>query len=136
MAKLTKTEAARQLGIARATLYKLISQGKVSPTPDGLIDQAELVRVAPYVDTLHERTRTPIDSRERLQTSTDTPSIPPQEFTTSNTKYSSEDVYRRPQTGVYERLHTDTGERLQTSTDTLVDILREQLRLMQERERE
>src|SRR5215510_5638634 len=103
MAKLTKTEAARQLGIARATLYKLISQGKVSPTPDGLIDQAELVRVAPYVDTLHERTRTP----------TDTPSIPPQEFTTSNTKHSSEDVYRRPQTGVYERLQTDTGERLQ-----------------------
>jgi excisionase family DNA binding protein len=28
MAKLTKTEAARQLGIARATLYKLITQGK------------------------------------------------------------------------------------------------------------
>jgi hypothetical protein len=49
MAKLTKTEAARQLGIARATLYKLIAQGKVSPTPDGLIDQAELVRVAPYI---------------------------------------------------------------------------------------
>ena len=59
MAKLTKTEAARQLGIARATLYKLIAQGKVSPTPDGLIDQAELVRVAPYttngISFLHTR---------------------------------------------------------------------------------
>ena len=72
MARLTKTDAARQLGIARATLYKLIAQGKVSPTPDGLIDQAELVRVAPYIDTLHERTRTPTDSYERLQTSPDT----------------------------------------------------------------
>ena len=68
MAKLTKTDAARQLGIARATLYKLIAQGKVSPTPDGLIDQAELVRVAPYIDTLRERSRTSTDSRERLQT--------------------------------------------------------------------
>ena len=42
MARLTKADAARQLGIARSTLYKLIDQGKVSPTPDGMIDQAEL----------------------------------------------------------------------------------------------
>jgi hypothetical protein len=27
-----------------STLYKLIDQGKVSPSPDGLLDQAELVR--------------------------------------------------------------------------------------------
>ena len=77
MARLTKTDAARQLGIARATLYKLIAQGKVSPTPDGLIDQAELVRVAPYIDTLHERIRTPTDIHERLQTSTDTQPVMP-----------------------------------------------------------
>src|SRR4051812_39411288 len=64
MAKLTKADAARQLGIARSTLYKLIDQGKVSATPDGMIDQAELVRAAPYVDTLRERTRTPADTSE------------------------------------------------------------------------
>src|SRR5467141_1104477 len=64
MAKLTKADAARQLGIARSTLYKLIDQGKVSPSPDGLIDQAELVRVAAYVDTLKERTRTSADTTE------------------------------------------------------------------------
>jgi hypothetical protein len=136
MARLSKTDAARQLGIARATLYKLIAQGKVSPTPDGLIDQAELVRVAPYIDTLHERSRTPTDTRERLQTSTDTPppQIPhPQEYRGGR---PDEDVYVRPQTAVHERLQTEGAERLQTSTDTLVDILREQLRLMQERERE
>jgi DNA-binding XRE family transcriptional regulator len=51
VAKLTKADAACQLGIARSTLYKLIDQGKVSPSPEGLIDQAELVRVAAYVDT-------------------------------------------------------------------------------------
>ena len=62
MAKLTKADAARQLGIARSTLYKLIDQGKVSPTPDGLIDQAELVRVAAYVDTIKERTRSSADT--------------------------------------------------------------------------
>jgi hypothetical protein len=49
MATLTKTDAVRQLGMARATLDKLIAQGKVRPTPDGLIDQAELVRVPPYI---------------------------------------------------------------------------------------
>ncbi len=136
MARLTKADAARQLGIARATLYKLISQGKVSPTPDGLIDQAELIRVAPYIDTLHERTRTPTDRHERLQTSTDTTQIPTQEAEISESERLSADVYGRTYTGVSERLQTDVSERLQTSTDTIVDILREQLRLMQERERE
>jgi hypothetical protein len=136
MAKFTKTEAARQLGIARATLYKLIAQGKVSPTPDGLIDQAELVRVAPYIDTLHERTRTPTDGHERIQTSPDTVKSQPHNIGRSDQGGDTEDVHARPQTGVYERLQTDAAERLQTSTDTLVDILREQLRLMQDRERE
>ena len=58
MAKLTKTDAARQLGIARSTLYKSIDQGKVSATPDGMIDQAKLVRIATFADTLRERART------------------------------------------------------------------------------
>src|SRR5262245_25695419 len=136
MAKLTKTEAARQLGIARATLYKLIAQGKVSPAPDGLIDQAELVRVAPYIDTVHERSQTSTNSRERLQTSIDT--TPPQTRypQAPRSERSAIDVHGRLQTPVHERLQTDVAERLQTSTDTLVDILREQLHLMQERERE
>ena len=50
MAKLTTTAAARQLGIARSTLYKLIDHGKVSAIPDGMIDQAELVRIATCAD--------------------------------------------------------------------------------------
>ena len=59
MTKLTKADAARQLGIARSTFYKLIDQGKISPTPDGMIDQAELVCVAAYVDTFKGHPRTP-----------------------------------------------------------------------------
>ena len=49
---------------------KLIDQGRVSATPDGMIDQAELVRVAPYVDTLHERARmkrTPSSRQKRAR---------------------------------------------------------------------
>jgi excisionase family DNA binding protein len=50
MARLTKAEAARQLGISRTTLYKLIDQGTLSATPDGLIDTAELGHVLSTVD--------------------------------------------------------------------------------------
>jgi DNA-binding XRE family transcriptional regulator len=114
MAKLTKADAARQLGIARSTLYKLIEQGKVSPTPDGLIDQAELVRVAAYVDTL----------RERLRTSADIHEIPAQRH--------AETPHGRPQTDDRERPWTDDRERPQTSSDTLVDILREQIQVLRD----
>src|SRR5262249_10085364 len=70
MAKLTKLDAARQLGISRTTLYKLIDQGRLSATPDGLIDETELVRVAPYVDTLREHTRTRMHTVDNLNLDT------------------------------------------------------------------
>jgi hypothetical protein len=105
MARLTKADAARQLGIARSTLYKLIDQGKVSPSPDGLIDQAELVRVAVYADTL----------RERPRTSADTAVTPAQ--------IHAETPLGRPRTDDREQLRTDARERPQTSSDALVDIL-------------
>src|SRR5215831_13829094 len=114
MAKLTKTEAARQLGIARSTLYKLIDQGKVSPTPDGLVDQAELVRVAAYVDILKGRPRTSADTRDSPAAQrVDTP-------------------HRRPQTPDCERSQTARDERPQTSSDILVDILREQIQILRD----
>src|SRR6185436_14284534 len=97
MAKLTKADAARQLGIARSTLYKLIDQGKVSPTPDGFIDQAELVRVAAYADTMKERLRTSADTIEgRPRTSADTFVSPAQ--------IQTEIPHGRPQTS--DREHT------------------------------
>ena len=112
MARLTKADAARQLGIARATLYKLIAQGKVSPTPDGLIDQTELVRVAPYIDTLHERTRTSIDTHECLQTSTDTTPISQQEQRMNTHGHLTEDVHEQPRANAYERLQTSSDGRV------------------------
>jgi hypothetical protein len=109
MARLTKADAARQLGISRTTLYKLIDQGRVSATPDGMIDQTELVRAAPYVDTLKERVRTSMDNGG------------------VDTQYSHDEHRERP--------HEPVHERQWTSTDSLVDVLREQLQRAQERER-
>ena len=114
MARLTKADAARQLGIARSTLYKLIDQGKVSPSPDGLIDQAELVRVAAYVDTL----------RERPRTSADTSVTPAQAH--------AETLLGRLRTDDREQLRTSARERPQTSSDALVDILREQIQILRD----
>jgi hypothetical protein len=114
MARLSKTEAARQLGIARSTLYKLIDQGKLSPTPDGLIDQAELVRVAAYADVVKGRSRT----------SADTHTIP--------AYVQAEDTHGRPQTGDRGQAETDVRGRPQTSSDVLVDILREQIQTLRE----
>src|SRR5262245_29482441 len=114
MARLSKAQAARSLGIARSTLYKLIEQGKLSPSPDGMIDQAELVRVAAYVDTL----------RERSQTSADTVEIPAQRHI--------ETPYRRPRIPVREHQETDSYGRPQTSADMLIDVLREQVQTLRE----
>ena len=114
MAKLMKAHAARQLGIARSTLYKLIDQGKVSPTPDGFIDQAELVRVAAYVDTLAGRPRT----------SANTPVTP--------ALLHDETAHGRPQTDDRGQQETDVRGDLRTSSDALVDILREQLQVLRD----
>jgi hypothetical protein len=117
MARLTKADAARQLGISRTTLYKLIDQGRVSATPDGMIDQTELVRAAPYVDTLKERARTSMDNGG------------------ADTQYSYNEHRERPPEPVHEHQWTPVHERQWTSTDSLVDVLREQLQRAQERER-
>ena len=114
MARLTKAAAARQLGIARSTLYKLIDQGKLSPTPDGLIDQAELVRVAAFVDTLLGRARTATDTDMRPAPG------------------RVETARGRPQTDDRGQPETDVRERPRTSADTLVDILREQIQVLRD----
>lgn len=118
MARLTKANAARQLGISRTTLYKLIAQGKVSATPDGLIDTAELVRVASTVHVHGARARTPLY--------TDILDAQP----------SGDEHDGRPVSTSCERPVQASSERQLTSTyRDLVDILREQLQATQERER-
>src|SRR2546428_3128209 len=118
MAKLTKADAARQLGISRTTLYKLIDQGKVSATSDGMIDQAELVRVAPYVDTLKERSRTSTNN------------------TAMDTSISADEHRERPSSDPREQPWIDVHERQRTSAEDLVNILREQLQLLREEPQE
>src|SRR5215510_14000307 len=44
MAILTIVEAARLTGVSRSHLYRYIRSGKLSRTPDGLLDTAELLR--------------------------------------------------------------------------------------------
>jgi hypothetical protein len=117
MARLTKTEAARQLGISRTILYKLIDQGRVSATPDGMIDETELVHAAPYVDMLKERSRTSMDTAD------------------VDMNLSYDEHRERPPEPVHGQPWTPVHERPWTSTDPLVDVLREQLQRAQERER-
>jgi len=118
MVTLTKAEAARQLGISRTTLYKLIDQGKLSATPEGLIDTAELVRVISTVNV----------HRERSHTSLDRPAL--------DAAISGEEHHGRPAPMSSERQPWTSSERQLTSTyEHLVDILREQLQAAQERER-
>src|SRR5262245_45686594 len=115
MAKLTKTQAARQLNISRTTLYKLIDEGKLSATPDGLIDTAELVRVMSTLDVQGERPRTPLDT------------IP------LDTAIQANEHRERPVDTSSERpLWTSSERQLTSSYEHLVDILREQLQMLRE----
>jgi hypothetical protein len=121
MARLTKSEAARQLGISRTYLYKLINDGHVSPAPDGMIDTVELVRVAPLVDSTKKQSRTSMDS-----TTVDT------DNTEDNTEDVSSEAGNTVVKHVHEHLTTDVNRQEFTA---IVDILREQLQEAQERER-
>ena len=51
MAKLTVSDAARVTGVSRMLLYRYIKAGKLSRTPDGLIDTAELLRAGLMLQT-------------------------------------------------------------------------------------
>ena len=118
MPLLTKAEAARQLGISRTTLYKLIDHGTLSPTPEGLIDTAELGRV---LSTLNVHP-------ERLNVHPERPRTPL--YTQPVDTYPPSDEHP-------ERPALTSSERQLTSTlQGLVDILREQLQAAQERERD
>jgi len=130
MALLAKAEAARQLHISRTTLYKLIDQGTLSATPDGLIDTAELVRVLSTLNVHDERPRT------RLDTTPMDAAIRRGEHRERPEQTSSE---RPPWTSSERQLTSSQGERerqLTSSYEHLVDILREQLQTAQERERD
>jgi excisionase family DNA binding protein len=130
MALITKADAARQLGISRTTLYKLIHDGKLSPTADGLLDTAELVRVLSTLNVHPERPRTPLNTaplatqrqgNEHHERPALTSSERPEPLSSGRQRTSS--------------LNTPE-QQLTSSLNTMVDILREQLQAAQERERD
>jgi DNA-binding transcriptional MerR regulator len=73
MAQLTISDAARATGVSRVTLHRYIKAGKLSRTPDGLIDTAELLRIGLVLqpDTLQQ----PV-TVQRPATSPATPPVP------------------------------------------------------------
>jgi hypothetical protein len=82
MATLTITDAARVTGVSRMLLYRYIKSGKLSRTPEGLIDTVELLRAGLMLQTsdvtipvtaLHDVTPPPV-TPEPSVTSPVTPS--------------------------------------------------------------
>jgi len=94
MAKLTITDAARVTGVSRMLLYRYIKAGKLSRTPDGLIDTAELLRAGLMLQTsdvtipvtpLHEVTSSPV-TPETPVTTTVTSAVTPPGITTGSSE--------------------------------------------------
>ena len=56
MAQLSISDAARVAGVSRVTLHRYIKAGKLSRTPEGLIDTAELLRLGMVLhpDTVYQ----------------------------------------------------------------------------------
>jgi hypothetical protein len=67
MAKLTISDAARVTGVSRMLLYRYIKSGKLSRTPDGLIDTADLLRAGLMLQTGDTASETK-DDCERILT--------------------------------------------------------------------
>jgi hypothetical protein len=78
MARLSKSDAARCIGVARQTLHRYLNEGRLSASPDGTIDTAELLRAG---FTLREipvtRDVTPVPRLRQEVTSPMTPVTPP-----------------------------------------------------------
>lgn len=72
MAKLTISDAARVTGVSRVTLHRYIKAGKLSRTPDGLIDTVELLRIGL---TLHHDTLQQPVTEQRPVTDSATPAV-------------------------------------------------------------
>jgi len=73
MAKLTVSDAARVTGVSRMLLYRYIKAGRLSRTPDGLIDTAELLRAGLVLQT--SDVTTPVTPLHDVTTSPVTPPI-------------------------------------------------------------
>ncbi len=79
MAQLTISDAARVTGVSRVTLHRYIKAGKLSRTPDGLIDTAELLRIGLVLqpDTLQQpvTVQRPVTPSATPPVTADTPTL-------------------------------------------------------------
>jgi hypothetical protein len=116
MAKLTISDAARVTGMSRMLLYRYIKAGKLSRTPDGLIDTAELLRAGLMLQT--SDVTTPVTMLHDVTSSSVTPETP---VTMSVTEAVTPPVTPAAST------ETRTLERL-------VDVLQRELDAARERE--
>jgi hypothetical protein len=82
MAKLTITDAARVTGVSRMLLYRYIKSGKLSRTPEGLIDTVELLRAGLMLHT--SDVTIPVTSLHDVTPSPVTPETPVTNTVTSN----------------------------------------------------
>jgi len=128
MARHSKSAAARQLGISRTTLYRLIEHGLLSADANGHIDDTELIRAAPQVDAIKERLATSSDRvQERHNTSSDRPPFPQQFPDDERGVTPSDRVQERHDTLVTGRHWTDDTLRYWTHLEGEVDTLRAQV---------
>jgi hypothetical protein len=123
MARLTKAEAARQMGISRTTLYKLIHAGTLSVHPDGTIDTAELVRAVSILTPSVQRERLNVHPAHHGVYDVDS------EIIDDEHDERSHSVHRE------HREQVSTERQLTSTYRELVDTLREQLQAAREREK-
>jgi excisionase family DNA binding protein len=140
MARLTKAEAARQMGISRTTLYKLIHAGTLSAHPDGTIDTAELVRaVSTLTPPVQREHFTPVQrehftpvQREHLNVHTVRQGV----HDMDSEIIDDEHYDRSPSVHREHREQVFTERQLTSTYRELVDTLREQLQAAREREKD
>src|SRR5262245_19877190 len=86
MATLTITDAARVTGVSRMLPYRYIKSGKLSRTPEGLIDTAELLRAGLLLQTSdvttgvtpeHDVTPPPVTAEPSVTPAVTAPVTPP-----------------------------------------------------------
>jgi hypothetical protein len=134
MAKLTIADAARVTGVSRMLLYRYIKAGKLSRTPEGLIDTAELLRaglllqtsdVTIPVTTLHDVTSAAV-TPETPVTNPVTETVTPAVSTETRTLERLIDVLQRELEAARERetLLLQMLQQLQHQNQRLLDLPR------------
>jgi hypothetical protein len=138
MAKLTISDAARVTGVSRMLLYRYIKAGKLSRTPDGLLDTAELLRaglvlqtsdVTTPVTTLHDVTPSSVTPETPVTlpvTETVTPPVTPAVSTETRTLERLVDVLQRELNAARERetLLLQMLSQMQQQNQRLLDMPR------------